>query len=121
MNPAIALHIAFFGYPGLVLLDLSGPVEAFSAGESLVPGSYRTTVMSLEGGEIQSSTGLKVMTQVAKAEAIDTFIVVGDFGLAHQAIPPETVNFVRAAAAGALRTANGCMRGLLLAASVLLD
>src|SRR5258706_14603193 len=80
MKSAIPHHVAFFVYPGFVLLDLSGPLEAFSAAASLVPGSYRTTVMSLEGGEIQSSTGLKLMSQVAKAEAIDTFIYVGDFG-----------------------------------------
>jgi transcriptional regulator GlxA family with amidase domain len=111
----------FFVYPGFVLLDLSGPLEAFSAATSLLPGSYRTTVMSLEGGEIQSSTGLKVMTQVASADAIDTFIVVGDFGLAHQTIPAETVNFIRAASAGARRTASVCMGAFLLAASGLLD
>ena len=121
MKSAISRHVAFFVYPGFVLLDLSGPLEAFSAAESLVPGSYRTTVMSLEGGEIQSSTGLKVMTQVAKADAIDTFVVVGDFGLAHQAISPETVNFIRAASAGARRTASVCMGAFLLAASGLLD
>jgi transcriptional regulator GlxA family with amidase domain len=86
MKSAITHHAAFFVYPGFVLLDLSGPLEAFAAAASLAPGSYRTSVMSLEGGEIQSSTGLKVMTQPATVEAIDTFIVVGDFGLAHQVI-----------------------------------
>ena len=121
MKSDITRHVAFFVYPGFVLLDLSGPLEAFSATASLLPGSYRTTVMSLDGGEIQSSTGLKVMTQVAKAEAIDTFVVVGDFGLAHQTISPETVNFIRAASAGARRTASVCMGAFLLAASGLLD
>jgi transcriptional regulator GlxA family with amidase domain len=121
MKSAIPRHVAFFVYPGFVLLDLSGPLEAFSAAASLVPGNYRTTVMSLEGGEIQSSTGLKVMTQVAKAEPVDTFVVVGDFGLAHQTISPETVNFVRAASAAARRTASVCMGAFLLAASGLLD
>ncbi len=121
MKSAIPRHIVFFVYPGFVLLDLSGPLEAFSAAASLAPDSYRTSVMSLAGGEIQSSTGLKVMTQLAKVEAIDTFIVVGDFGLAHQVIAPETVNFLRAASAGARRTASVCMGAFLLAASGLLD
>src|SRR5258706_4165970 len=89
MKSAIPHHVAFFVYPGFVLLDLSGPLEAFSSAESLVPGNYRTTVMSLEGGEVQSSTGLKVMTQVAQPDAIDTFVVVGDLGLAHQTIAHE--------------------------------
>ncbi|HEY4078261.1 MAG TPA: helix-turn-helix domain-containing protein [Rhizomicrobium sp.] len=121
MKSAIPRHVAFFVYPGFVLLDLSGPLEAFSAAASLVPGSYRTTVMSLEGGEIQSSTGLTVMTQIAKVDGIDTFIVVGDFGLAHQAIAPQTADFIRAAAGGARRTASVCMGAFLLAASGILD
>ena len=121
MKPAIPRHIVFFVYPGFVLLDLSGPLEAFAAAASLAPDSYRTSVMSLTGGEIQSSTGLKVMTQLAEVEAIDTFIVVGDFGLAHQVIAPETVNFIRAASANARRTASVCMGAFLLAASGLLE
>ena len=121
MKPAIAHHVAFFVYPGFVLLDLSGPLEAFSAATSLFRAAIAPAVMSLEGGEIQSSTGLKVMTQLAAAETIDTFIVVGDFGLAHQVIAPETVNFIRAASAGARRTASVCMGAFLLAASGLLD
>jgi len=121
MKTVITRHVAFFVYPGFVLLDLSGPLEAFSAAASLMPGSYRTSVMSLDGGEIQSSTGLKVMTQVAETEAIDTFVVVGDFGLAHQTIAPETVNFIRAASGGARRTASVCMGAFLLAASGILD
>lgn len=121
MNSAMARHVAFFVYPGFVLLDLSGPLEAFCAAASLMPGSYRTSVMSLEGGEVQSSTGLKVMAEPADAQGIDTFIVVGDFGLAHQVIAPRTAQFIRAAAAGARRTASVCMGAFLLAASGLLE
>jgi len=121
MISANTRHIAFFVYPGFVLLDLCGPLEAFSVAASLVPGSYRFTVMSLDGGEIVSSTCLKVMSQSAAAEAIDTFIVVGDFGLAHSTVSSETVGLIRTAAAGARRTASVCMGAFLLAASGLLD
>ena len=114
-------HVAFFVYPGFVLLDLSGPLEAFSAAEELAPGSYRITVMSLQGGEIDSSTRLKVMTQPAVAKAIDTFIVVGDCALADQTVPPDTIDFIRAASADARRTASVCMGAFLLAAGGLLD
>ena len=63
MNSANPRHIAFFVYPGFVLLDLTGPLEAFTAAEATVPGSYRITVMSLNGGEVTSSTCLNVATQ----------------------------------------------------------
>jgi len=50
MISAVNRHIAFFVYPGFVLLDLSGPLEAFSAAEEMALDSYRLSVMSLEGG-----------------------------------------------------------------------
>ncbi len=121
MIPAIGRHVAFFVYPGFVLLDLSGPLEAFSTAEAMAPGSYRLTVMSLEGGEIESSTRLKVMTRAAAPDAIDTLVVVGDFSLPSQAVPPATIEFIRVASAGARRTASVCMGAFLLAAAGLLE
>jgi transcriptional regulator GlxA family with amidase domain len=119
MISAIARHIVFFVYPGFVLLDLSGPLEAFSTAEEMVPGSYRLTVMSLEGGEVESSTRLKLMTETAAANTIDTFMVVGNF--ARPLASPETVDFIRTASANARRTASVCTGAFLLAASGVLD
>src|SRR6202041_3016068 len=85
------------------------------------PGSYRFTVMSLEGGEVESGTHVKVMSQVAVPEAIDTLVIVGDMGVAERKVPPETIGLIRTAAAGARRTASVCMGAFLLAASGLLD
>jgi len=118
--PAKSRHVAFFVYPGFVLLDVSGPLEAFATAVSLVPGSYRLSVMSLEGGEIESSTCLKVMSERAVADAIDTFVVVGDFGLAHGEVSQETTRFIRAVSSQARRTASVCMGAFLLAASSVL-
>jgi transcriptional regulator GlxA family with amidase domain len=113
--------LAFFVYPGFVLLDLCGPLEAFARAEELAPGSYRPFVMSLEGGGVESSTGLKVTTQTATRSAVDSFLVVGDFSLPDRAVPSETVDFIRAASAQARRTASVCMGAFLLAASGVLD
>jgi transcriptional regulator GlxA family with amidase domain len=121
MISAITRHIAFFVYPGFVLLDLSGPLEAFTRAEEMVPGSYRLTVMAPKGGEVESSTCLKVMTQVPMANAIDTFVVVGDFGLPNRIVSSDTIDFIHTASAGARRTASVCMGAFLLAASGLLD
>jgi transcriptional regulator GlxA family with amidase domain len=100
---------------------LSGPLEALATATSLAPGSYRFTVMSLEGGEVESGTGVKVMSQVAVSEAIDTFVIVGDMGVAEREVSPETIALIRAAAAGARRIASVCMGAFLLAGSGLLD
>lgn len=118
---AIPRHIAFFVYPGFVLLDLSGPLEAFSAAEEMAPGSYRLSVLSPEGGEIASSTGLKVMTEMASTCTVDTLILVGDFALPDRVVMRDSIDFVRAVSSGARRTASVCMGAFLLAASGLLD
>ena len=44
----------------------------------MVPGSYRLTVISLEGGEAESSTRLKVMTEMAMRDP-----VIAPFPLSH--------------------------------------
>jgi transcriptional regulator GlxA family with amidase domain len=121
MNSVATRHVAFFVYPCFVLLDLCGPLEAFATADLFASGSYRLSVMSLEGGEIDSSTHLKVMTEIAVARAIDTFIVVGDFGLPDREVSRETIDFIRAASGRARRTASVCMGAFLLAASGVLD
>lgn len=121
MIPDAARHVAFFVHPGFVLLDLTGPLEAFAAAAQLAPKSYRLTVMSLEGGEVESSAHLHVMTQMARADAIDTFIVTGNLDLPDRAVSPETIAIIRAASTGARRTASVGTGAFLLAATGLLD
>lgn len=118
---AISRTVAFFVYPGFVLLDLSGPLEAFAAAESAAPGTYRLVVLSLSGGEVASSTGLPVATGTASEGSFDTLVVVGDFSLAHATADRVAVEWIRRASGRARRTASVCMGAFLLAASGLLD
>jgi transcriptional regulator GlxA family with amidase domain len=117
----IARHVAFFVYPGFVLLDLSGPLEAFSTANLLAPGSYRFSFMSVEGGSIRCSSGLTISTEPASAMGLDTFIVVGDPGLSDSDTPEAALGFLRAASASARRTASVCMGAFLLAQCGVLD
>lgn len=114
-------HVGFFVYPGFLLLDLSGPLEAFSTANLLAPGSYRFSFMSLEGSTIESSSGLMVSTVPVSATGLDTFIVVGDPGLSDGQAPQAALDFLRAASAGARRTASVCMGAFLLAQCGILD
>jgi transcriptional regulator GlxA family with amidase domain len=121
MNPDTRRHIAFFVYPGFVLLDLSGPLEAFATAAEVMPGSYRFSVMSLGGGPVASSSELSVMTRVATPQAIDTFVIAGDLGLPERESPRRQIDFIRAASHAARRTASVCMGSFLFAESGLLD
>jgi len=114
-------HVAFFVYPGFALLDLSGPLDAFGAANERAASSYRLSVMSIEGDLVPSSTGLKVATEPVTVHGIDTFVVVGDFGLLRRPIPPAAMDFIRVASAGSRRTASVCMGACLLAACGLLE
>jgi transcriptional regulator GlxA family with amidase domain len=87
----------------------------------MAPGSYRLSVLSPEGGEVESSTGLKVMTEMATARTVDTLVVVGDFALPDRLVMHDSIDFVRAVSSGARRTASVCMGAFLLAASGLLN
>lgn len=114
-------HIAFFVYPGFVLLDVSGPLEAFATAEQVVPGSYRFSIVSTEGGAVPSSAGVSLLSEDAHLRAIDTLVVAGDVGLAEQDIDREKIEFIRAAATRARRTVSVCMGAFIFAASGLLD
>lgn len=113
--------ILFFIYPGFVLLDLTGPMEAFAMAGSQAPGSYRLRVVSVSGGNITSSAGLDVASEKATFESADTFIVVGDFSLAHTDPSPEVSHLIQSISGASRRTASVCMGAFLLAASGLLE
>lgn len=121
MISAVQRHVAFFIYPNFNLIDLSGPLDAFASAADIVPESYRFTVMSLEGGEIESWSGAKVISEVAVLDGIDTLVIAGDPKMADRNVSGETIAFIRTAAAEARRTASVCMGAFLLAASGLLD
>ena len=77
MISAIGRHVAFLIYPHFNLIDLSGPLDAFALANEMAPDSYRFTIMSLEGGEIASGSGAKVMSEVAVPQGIDTLVEIG--------------------------------------------
>jgi transcriptional regulator GlxA family with amidase domain len=114
-------HVAFFVFPDFQLLDLSGPLAAIQMAGAASSDAYSAIVMSEEGGEVVSSSGVAVTTRPACDSGIDTLIVVGGRGVHPRASSPSTVAFLTAAAAGARRIASVCTGAFLLAAAGLLD
>ncbi|MCS7598800.1 GlxA family transcriptional regulator [Pseudomonas aeruginosa] len=115
-------HICFLVYSGFVLLDLSGPLEAFSNANRGRPSSYRFTIASLEGGLIEASSGLQIATEAIQAvERFDTLIIVGAPTAPIDDRMPSLAAIIRQISANSRRTASMCTGAFLLAESGLLD
>jgi transcriptional regulator GlxA family with amidase domain len=120
-NSAMARHVRFLVYPGFVLLDLSGPLEAFSAANPMAGRGYRFSVASREGGLVRSSCGLAVATEELAIEPADTFVVVGAPTPMDGPEVAAIADAIARTAPLARRTASVCTGAFLLAASGILD
>jgi transcriptional regulator GlxA family with amidase domain len=109
-------------YDGIQMLDVTGPVDAFAAANT-VGGHYRVTHASVSGRDVTASSGARLGADVVAAETsgpIDTLLVPGtpdwQAGISDQ----ELVNTVRALAGRAARTVAICAGAFPLAATGLL-
>lgn len=118
-----ARDIAFFVYPGFQIQDLSGPLSVFEvAGTKVDNVPYRCDVVSLTGGLVASSSGLKVMTQKIRQAPYDTLLVMGGSVPADPALLPSLPEQLSLSIAkGIRRIASVCTGAFILAHAGLLD
>ncbi len=76
-------RVVLLVYPGFVLLDFSGPLDALSLANEVSRLGYQLTVASLHGGLVRSSSGVEIATEALPKTPIDTLIVAGSLA------PPE--------------------------------
>lgn len=132
MKHGNTLRIVLLAYPGMNLIDLSGPLQAFvtasrsaaSAGVSEPRPLYQVQVLSSQGGALLTGAGLTVMTESLQTfgeQPFDTLIApggsVGDVFHAD----PALVAWIGRHAAAARRVCSVCTGAFLLAAAGLLD
>ncbi|MFN7022951.1 MAG: GlxA family transcriptional regulator [Pseudorhizobium sp.] len=124
-------HVIFIVYPRFEILDASGPASVFNGANRALdqqgkPAFYAVTLVSAEGGIIESSSGITVDTRTItdlKPGEAHTVLVAGAEREPLLAAVADPV--LRAAlpglAAGADRFGSVCSGGFLLAALGLLD
>ena len=124
--------IAALAYPGVQLLDIAGPLEAFNLasqqriddGESHEHG-YRVVVVGKRCGSITSMSGLQIGAERDlrhDVSDIDTLLIPGALtGGSAFYDDPEYVEWVRGAAHQVRRMCSVCSGALLLASAGLLD
>src|SRR5262252_7853461 len=98
--------IAVLIFPQFQLLDATGPITVFEvAGRETAPATYRLRLMARVAGPVVSSSGAQLIAEPLLEEPLDTLLVVGGRGTREAHACPQTLAYVRAAAARARRTA----------------
>lgn len=75
-----ARHVVIVVFDGVESLDVAGPASAFYKAAALVPGAYRVTIASPQGGTVQTNAGFAIAATLALKEctdAIDTLVIAG--------------------------------------------
>lgn len=125
-------RIAALAYPGVQLLDIAGPLEAFNlaAQQMLDDGEtrvrlYEPVVVGKTRGTVASMSGIGIEATRALGEPVDdldTLIVPGALtGATAFFEDPDYVDWIRSAHGHVRRICSVCSGALLLAAAGLLD
>lgn len=112
-------------YPGVMTMDVVGPLEAFAAAnaESHQP-LYRLAIVSMDGKPVATSLGIRLFPSVAAARIagpIDTLLVSGGHGQVEARTNPALLKWLRTQGRKARRCGSICTGAFVLAASGLLD
>lgn len=124
-------RVVVAAFPGVELLEVTGPAEVFSIASRLLgpdrPG-YRVEVAAARAGELPTSGGVRLVADVALDKVgggVDTLLVAGAMDLAAgrvaAVVDPVVTGWLAEAAPRARRVAGLCAGAHLLAAAGLLD
>jgi transcriptional regulator GlxA family with amidase domain len=111
-------------FPQAQMLDIAGPLEVFSVATFLDPDArYATSLVSLTGGIVLTSSGVGIATDViGECEGpIDTLVVAGGRGKLDAAEDDQLLDQVCRLAACSRRVTSVCTGAFVLAAAGLLD
>lgn len=120
--------VAVLAFDGAQMLDITGPSEVFFAGDAMAGGdpgdTYRVQIVSMDGGDVVCSSGLRVGCDGSTADlgdAIDTLIIPGSSSWQAVVDNDLLVATIRRAAQHSRRVVSVCAGALLLGAAGLLD
>lgn len=118
-------EIALVLWPGFQLLDVVGPMEAFTMANRFAGPVYRTTLLSAPGGSVASSSGYSLgPTQdlfATNPNRFDTVIVPGGAGVHDMRGDTDLLDWLRRSNSDVRRLCSVCSGAFLLAAAGLLS
>ena len=114
MNAAVPRNIVFYVCPGFDILDLAGTVSVFAHAGSAQDGAYSWQVISASGGQVVSSSGVAVQTEVHDGDPVDTVIILGGATEVIRRPPAEVLRSIYDQVRCARRIASTCTGAFLL-------
>jgi transcriptional regulator GlxA family with amidase domain len=117
------LLVTILVFPGIRLLDVTGPIEVFTSANEF-GARYRLTLVSPDGNEVTTAAGTRLSVDAAAADAratSDVLIVPGGPTWEQMIKDDDLLDVVRQLDATSRRTASVCTGAFLLAAAGLLD
>jgi len=113
-----ARAIWFVVFPGFELLDLGGPLCAFTLASDFHAAGYVVHIVSATGGLVAGAAGVTIATVAPQAlHHLDTLVVVGAQSPEILDDQAETADLIHAWAPRARRVASVCTGAFLLAAA----
>ena len=123
--------VGIVAYPGVEIIDLTGPMEVFAfanvglqrSGVCSEP-AYPMQVLAAKPGPVTSSCGLRIIADKAYSDVqdgIDTLLIAGTPEVSCLLCDPALQDWVRTMAPRVRRLASVCTGAFLLAESGLLD
>ncbi|WP_327292018.1 GlxA family transcriptional regulator [Streptomyces sp. NBC_01198] len=115
--------VAVLVFPGVRLLDVTGPIEVFASANDF-GGNYRTIIVSADGDEVTTAAGTRLSVDLPVAdlhETSDVLVIPGGPGWDRLTRDDTLLDHVRQLDANSRCTASICTGAFLLAAAGLLD
>lgn len=117
-------HVAIFGFPGALLMDVAGPAQVFgSANKLLGYQGYRIEMLTRDGCDVLTDTGLTLSADGAldTHKRINDLVIPGGPGIDNLLDDSSIAVFLAPIADKAQRVISVCSGRLLTAAVGLLD
>lgn len=111
-------------FPGVQILDVTGPSEVFSLADRFAGGAYSLELLAPHSGPLASSSGMRLVADgslAARGGRIDTLVVAGGEGVPEAERDEPLIAWLRSAARRSRRVASVCNGAFLLARAGLLD
>jgi transcriptional regulator GlxA family with amidase domain len=118
------LAIVLVTFPSAQILDVTGPLEVFSCASRFLPeASYRTELVSADGGLVLATCGMQFATTCISRVTgpIDTLVIAGGRDMDEVSADGALLEEIRRLASSARRVTSICSGAFLLAATGLLD